>query len=265
MKDTSPEKIPLEESYYFALQSSWGLTKHMGGLRATEELIELCHVNENSYVLDAGCGVGITSCYLAKKYGCKVIAVDVSEDMIKQAKKRAERKGVGDKIDFIVADVTSLPFKDNFFDAVISESVNAFIKDKRKAISEYRRVAKQGGYVGFNEATWIKMPPPELVEYLSNALGGAEFLTPDGWKNLLEEAKFSDIVVRLYKTSAWRQWADEVKQMDFKDFLTAWGKFLVLLLKSREARKYVIEISKPPKSIFRIFKYWGYGIYVGRK
>jgi len=69
------------------MQASWGLTKHMGGLKATKELIELCRVNKDSWVLEVGCGVGITVCYIAKEYGCEVVAVDISEEMIERAKK----------------------------------------------------------------------------------------------------------------------------------------------------------------------------------
>ena len=47
------------------MQASWGLTKHMGGLEATRKLIEACHIDKDSYVLEVGCGVGITACYLA--------------------------------------------------------------------------------------------------------------------------------------------------------------------------------------------------------
>jgi len=264
-KQMASKRTSEPASYYFTLQSSWGLTKHMGGLEATKELIELCHVDKSSYVLDVGCGVGITACYIAKEYDCKVVAVDISEEMIKRAEERAKRRDVEDKVEFKVADAQALPFEDDLFDAVISESVNAFIENKQKAINEYKRVTKVGGYVGFNEVTWIKLPPPELVEYLSLALGGAEFLTSEGWKSLLKEAGFSNIIARTYKTTAWRQWASEVKEIDVRDFLSAWGRFLLLSLKSQEVRKYIKEICKPPKSIFRIFKYFGYGIYVGRK
>jgi len=264
-KQIAPKGTSEPASYYFTLQSSWGLTKHMGGLEATKELIELCHVDKSSYVLDVGCGVGLTPCYIAKEYGCKVVAVDISEEMVKRAEERAKRKGIEDKVEFEVADAQALPFEDDLFDAVISESVNAFIEDKQKVINEYKRVAKVGGYVGFNEVTWIETPPPELVEYLSLALGGAEFLTSEGWKSLLKEAGFSDIIAKTYKTAAWRQWVSEVKEIDIRDFLNAWGKFLLLSFKSQEVRKYIKQICKPPKSIFRIFKYFGYGIYVGRK
>jgi hypothetical protein len=53
--------------------------------------------------------------------------------------------------------------------------------------------------------------------------------------------------------------------MDPRDYLGAWGKFVPLMFRDSAVRKWVREISVPPKSVFRIFKYFGYGIYVGRK
>jgi arsenite methyltransferase len=266
-KHLSREKISESEpeSYYFDLQASWGLTKHMGGLEATRKLIEACHIDKASYVLDVGCGVGITACYLANDYGCKVVGVDLSEMMVERSKERAKRKNVEDKVEFKIGDAQDLPFKDGVFDAVICESVVAFSKDKQKVISEYARVTKSGGYVGMNEVTWVETPPPELVEYMSRALGQAEFLNPAGWKDLLEKAGLTGVAARVYKTSALRQWASEVRQMDPRDYLGAWSKFFSLCFKSPAVRKWIKEISIPPRSIFRIFKYSGYGIYIGGK
>ena len=253
------------ESYYFKMQASWGLTKHMGGLEATRELIEACHIDKDSCVLDVGCGVGITACYMAKEYGCKVVGVDLSEMMVERSKQRAKRKNVEDKVEFKVGDSQDLPFKDRIFNAVICESVVAFPKDKQKVINEYVRVTKSGGYVGMNEVTWVETPPPELVEYMFRALGQAEFLNSDSWKDLLEKAGLTGIVARVYKTKALRQWASEVRQMNPRDFLGAWSKFFILCFKSPEIRKWIKKICVPPRSVFRIFKYFGYGIYVGRK
>ncbi len=264
---TSQENILESESgsYYFDLQASWGLTKHMGGLEATRKLIEACHIDKDSYVLDVGCGVGITTCYLAKESGCKVVGVDLSEMMVERSKKKARRKNVEDIVECMIGDAQDLPFRDGIFDAVISESVVAFSKDKQKVINEYTRVTKPGGYVGINEVTWLETPPPELVEYLYRALGQAEFLYPDGWKDLLEKAALTGVTASVCKTGALRQWASEVRQMDPRDYLRAWGKFFSMLFKSPAVRKWVKEIIIPPGSIFRIFKFFGYGIYVGRK
>jgi len=110
---------------FFDFAAEVGLTKHLGGLGATEELIELCHIGEGKYVLDVGCGAGVTPCFLAKRYGCRVVGVDISEGMVERSKERAKREGVADGVEFRVADAQDLPFEDDLFDAVITESVTA--------------------------------------------------------------------------------------------------------------------------------------------
>jgi arsenite methyltransferase len=264
-KQVAREAKAEPESYYFELQASWGLTKHMGGLEATRELIEACQIDKESYVLDVGCGVGITACYLAREYGCNVVGVDLSELMVERSKERAKRKNVEDKVEFRLGDAQDLPFTDGVFDAVMCESVVAFAQDKQQVIREYARVTKPGGYVGMNEVTWVETPPPELAAYISRALGHAEFLDPDGWKDLFEKAELTGVAARVYKTSALRQWASEVKQMDPRDYVGAWGKFFSLCFKSPAVRKWLKEISIPPRSIFRLFRFFGYGLYVGKK
>jgi len=265
-KQLSREEKAEPELSYFELQAYWGVSKpHMGGLKATKELIELCHIDENKYVLDVGCGVGVTPCYIAKKYGCRVVGVDISEKMLSMARERAKRKRAGNRIKFMAADAQNLPFRSNLFDAVISESVNAFVKDKKKAISEYIRVTKPGGYLGLNEATWIKeQPPADFVEYLSR-ITGAKFETSDNWKKLLGKSGLKNIEVKTYKINALSQFINEIKYIGLGDILRGWYKFLSLGIKSSAFREYLKE-AWPPKSVFKnFFKYFGYGIYVGRK
>ncbi len=263
-QELEPGKIPEPEPSYFGLQAMWGATKHMGGLKATEELRESCQIDKGKYVLEVGCGTGMTACYLAKRHSCKVVGIDISEGMIDWSKRRAKRAGVEDRVEFRVGDAQNLPFEDALFDAVICESVTAFL-DKQRAISEYARVTKPGGYIGLNEVTWIKPAPPEVVEYLSHALGKAEFLTSDSWKASLEGSGLTDIVVRIYKVNAISQWMNEMRQFDSLDYFRAWGKFVSVYIKSSAVRKYAKELWPPPKSIFKIFEYFGCGIYVGKK
>jgi len=264
-KQLSPGVISEPEHPYFELQSSWGMTKHMGGVKATEQLIELCHINKDKYVLVVGCGVGVTPCYLAQRYGCRVVGVDLSERMVDRSKERAKRKGVAERAEFRVADAQNLPFEDALFDAVICESVNAFIEDRPRALSEYVRVVKPGGYVGLNEVTWLETPPPDLVKYLYRIVS-AEFLAGNGgWKKLLEGSGLREIVARTYKANPLSQWVSEVRQFEFLDFLGAWYRFLFLLIKSPACRRFARDALAMPRSIFSIFKYCGYGIYVGRK
>ena len=262
LKENSELKKP-----YFDLQAEMGFTKHLGGLKATRELIELCHINEDKYVLDVGCGVGMTACNIAKKYGCRVAGVDISERMIDRANEMAKKEGVENRVYFRVVDAQKLPFKKSLFDIAISESVTAFPEDKRKAVSEYVRVTKPGGYIGLNETTWIKTPPPtEVVEYVFHSAGGCKPETSDGWKELLEGSGLSDIIAKTYKFPILGQFVSDIRMIGFTGIFKACGRLLSLYIKSSTSRKAIKEMKKegwrPPKNLF---EYYGYGIYVGRK
>lgn len=83
--------------------------------------------------------------------------------MVARSRERAEREKVTDRVEYRVADAQDLPFDADRFDAVITESVTVFPEDKQKAVSEYVRVTKPGGYVGLNESVWLKVPPPPEI------------------------------------------------------------------------------------------------------
>jgi ubiquinone/menaquinone biosynthesis C-methylase UbiE len=140
-----------------------GLTKHIGGVEATETLVKFCHIDQSKYVLDVGCGVGVTPCFIARRFGCRLVGVDISPKMVERSRERARKEKVADLVEFRVADAQDLPFEVGVFDAVITESVTAFPEDKQKAVDEYARVTRTGGYVGLNETVWLKVPPPPEV------------------------------------------------------------------------------------------------------
>lgn len=252
---------------YFELQATWGLTKHFGGSQSTDELAALCHIGSGAHVLDVGCGTGMTPCHLAAAIGCRVVGVDISERMIAWSRRRAQRARPDDRVAFSVADAQHLPFADATFDAVICESVTAFVADKPRAVREYARVIRPGGYVGLAEGVWLRPPPADLAAYLARVMAGAEFLAPDGWSALLAGAGLTDLVVRRSTISARSQWKSELRRMDrddLREYLRAWTTVGSLLVTSAPFRRYLRELW-PPRSIFRMFDDLGYGVFVGRK
>jgi len=61
---------------FFDFAAEVGLTKHLGGLGATDDLIELCRIEDGKYILDVGCGAGVTPVIIAKRYDCRVVGVN---------------------------------------------------------------------------------------------------------------------------------------------------------------------------------------------
>ena len=250
----------LSQEIIYKLVADVGFRKHfhLGGMGATRELARVCHIDGDKYVLDVGCASGKTACYIAKNCGCKVVGVDILERMIDRANERAKREGVDDMVEFMTADARKLPFEDDLFDVVIGEFIIGLLDDKKRGINEYLRVTKPGGYVGLNEATWIKTPhPSELGEYLSRTCGVKETLTSDDWEELLAVSGLRDITSRTYKANVSGE-----KLENLKDFLRVWHKALYTYIRSSAFRRFIKEALSLPKNFV---EYWGYGIYAGRK
>ncbi len=254
-----------EQFFDFAAQV--GLTKHLGGAEATDELIRLCHISDGAYVLDVGCGAGVTPVYLAKQHGCRVVGVDINDGMIVRSRERAARKGVEDLTEFRVADAQDLPFEDNLYDAVITESVTAFPEDKQKAVDEYARVTRPGGYVGLNESTWLKVPPPpEIVAWASQDLGATvQPLMSTEWVGLLEVAGLRDIVVRVSDINVRDETRGILRRYGLGGMLRVVGRTLALYAGNPAYRDFVKEVRQDGLTPENLDEYFGYGLYVGRK
>lgn len=252
---------------FFDFAAEVGLTKHLGGVGATEELIELCHIGEGKYILDVGCGAGVTPCFIAKRYGCRVVGVDISEGMIERSKERAKREKVADRVEFRVADAQDLPFEDDLFDAVITESVTAFPEDKQRAVNEYVRVTKPGGYVGLNESIWLKVPPPpEVVAWASQDVGAnVKPLTSDAWVELLESAGLREITTRTYEINTQNEARGILRRYGFGGMLRVLCRTLSLYARSPAYRRFVKEVREGGVTPENLDEYFGYGTYVGRK
>jgi ubiquinone/menaquinone biosynthesis C-methylase UbiE len=253
------------ENLYFDLQADFGITKHMGGQRATRELVELCHIDQNKSLLVIGCGIGSSLVYIARQFGCQITAIDISEGMIARAEERMIKYGLDKIIILKVADAQKLPFENNTFDAVISESVTAFLPDKQKGLKEYERVTKPGGYVGINEVTWIKEPTPDLEDYAYNILGGARFLNSESWKALMTGARLQELVVVNGRFKGGAQLIEEMRLSDLSDRFKAMGRFIRGVFNNPAYRRYSQLVLSKTGMMFKFTSHIGHGLYVGRK
>jgi ubiquinone/menaquinone biosynthesis C-methylase UbiE len=186
IEDTQEE---IEWSKWYDFQGSMGIPIiHLGGARATRDLLALCNISEESEVLDVGCGTGYTACEIAQKYKSHVVGIDISEDMIVKAQERARRHHLT-SIEFHIADVFDLPFQNETFDAVIMESVlNLLPDEKREALAEMVRVLKPRGILGANEDFIYPETPDEVLNRLTAVLPIKTFFTPQELRQLFEDS-----------------------------------------------------------------------------
>lgn len=96
-------------------------------------------LNSEARVLDVGTGTGFMALLLAE-LGYDVVGVDISEEMLKVAREKAEKRNL--KIEFRIGNAEKLDFSDEEFDAVISRHLLWTLKDPKACVAEWKRVAK---------------------------------------------------------------------------------------------------------------------------
>lgn len=252
---------------YFRFIANLGMTKHPGSLAATRRLIDWCHLEAGQRVLDVGCGVGATPVYLAKKVGCRVVGVDLLPQMIAQAARRvkAPRPGAGrvaDRISLAVADARALPFADDSFDAVITESVNVFFDDKGQALREYTRVTRPGGYVGLSELTWLEPPTSEVADYMKR-VAYVEAEEAAGWEGLLSEAGLVEVRGEAAPVDLRAESRGRIQRYGCLEIFKPLINMIAMYIKDPRSRRFVKEAAGGfDKQMMQMV---GNGIYVGRK
>jgi SAM-dependent methyltransferase len=210
-------------SDFLDMQAYVGITKHIGGIPASRTLLELCHVSQANEVLDVGCGIGVEPVRIATTSSARVVGLDVSERMLAWADRRAREAGVRERIDLVRGDVLDLPFTADRFDAVICESVLAFVADKERAIREMVRVTRPGGWVGLNEAFLLADSPSRKVLDLAGSMG-TEMITLDAWRTLWASSGLSDRTVRAYRMDPGREVRGRMRWIGLPWLVRGWGR-----------------------------------------
>ena len=92
-------------------------------LRLLDEMLEKYPLKEGSRIMDLGCGMGITSMFLAKEAKVNVFATDLWISATQNAE-NFKKWNVDDRIIPIHADANDLPYAHEYFDAIVS--IDAF-------------------------------------------------------------------------------------------------------------------------------------------
>lgn len=152
------------EKYYKNYEKFFKENKMLGpnAMWLIEILCEKLDLKPGMRVLDMGCGIGLTSIFLAKEFGVTVFANDL---WIKPTDnyRRFVEMGVEDKVFPIHAEAHALPYANNFFDAAISiDAYHYFGTDEIYFPAVYSKLVKQGGQFG--------MVSPGLTREFTNGL-----------------------------------------------------------------------------------------------
>ncbi len=149
-------------------------------------LVERIAARPDDTILDVACGTGAIALALLRRYGCSVVGVDASPEMLAAGRRRVAAAGAEARVRLEQGRAEALPFHDGEFDGLTSGYLLRYVADPAATVHELARVVRPGGRIASLD---FFVPPSRLVRAawrpyvgaLLPALGG---LVSPGWREV---------------------------------------------------------------------------------
>lgn len=187
----------------------WIIKNQMGpnALWLTEWLCQAVNLTPRMRVLDLGCGRGLSSIFLAREFGVQVWATDLwipaSENY-----QRIQEAGVDGQVFPIHADARSLPYAEDFFDAILCVDSYIYFGTDDLYLDTLRRFVKPGGPIGIVVPGFMQEVRGPLPEHLLPfwAQECWTWHTASWWHNLWDRTGLVDSTCADTFPDGWRAW-----------------------------------------------------------
>ncbi len=165
--------------------------------KENEILAEKVKIKKSDIVLDAGCGVGGSSIFLAKKYRCNVIGITLSKKQANSASEKAKKAKVTDRTKFFVMDYEHTTFSSKKFDVVWAIESFCHAENKKQFIEESFRILKPNGRIiiadGFTKKEAVTASEKDIMNKFLSGFQVNYLETPSNIKIFLKKAGFQKI------------------------------------------------------------------------
>ena len=165
-----------------------------GGEELYRQIGRLTELSPRTEVLDAACGRGVSTLFLARSFGVSGVGVDSDPALVDDAGRRSRESGMEGAFTFETALLDDLPYRDGTFDVAIGEIGLATSADPARAVRELARVTRPYGCVVLVQLIWTGNVDPSRREILVGALGARPMILVE-WKQLLRDAGVVELVV----------------------------------------------------------------------
>jgi len=169
-------------------------------LKMNEVMASFASIESGEHVVDAGCGVGGSSIWLAENLGCYVTGINIVQEQLAEAVDFAKTHQVEKLVKFVNSDYTRLPLADKSQDVFWALESMVHAKDKNAIIKEASRILKNNGKIVLAE--YMLREKPELnqkeQEYLNPWLSGwamPSLYTTSQYEQVLSARGFTNIKI----------------------------------------------------------------------
>lgn len=154
-------------------------------------------IEAGSRILDMGAGYGGSARYLAQSYGCRVVALNLSEVENERSRAMNAERSLDHLIEVVDGSFEEVPYPDGSFDAVWSQDAILHGGDRVRVLSEAARVLRGGGDLVFTDPMQADDCPegvldPILDRIHLDSLGSPAFYRKTAGSLGMEEVGYED-------------------------------------------------------------------------
>jgi sarcosine/dimethylglycine N-methyltransferase len=166
---------------------------HYGGIAAVAALARVAGVATGARLLDVCAGLAGPARFLATRYGCRVVALELNPGRAAGAARLTRLVGLQGLVQVVRGDAATLPLARGRFDVCLSQEGFLHVEDKAAALAECYRVLRRGGRLAFSD--WIARPRLGDGERqrLAEWMAAVTLQTPAGYRSLLGRVGFTAV------------------------------------------------------------------------
>lgn len=203
-----------EKNLTLLQETMWG----PNAIRQTEELSSHFTITKDMRILDLGAGTGLSSLYLAKKYGATIFATDLYACPTENHE-RFSAFGLADKVIPMILDATKpLPFAKGYFDVIFSVGAYNMFGLDEDMLPSLIPYLKEGGHIAlsfpglkhdFAGKVPVEMQPFWAVPEVSKTVRGTLW-----WEHIFQKAKGLEVILLNDMACHDIAWAEYLERLD---------------------------------------------------
>lgn len=163
-----------------------------GGRELARELISRLELAPGEQVLDVGCGLGGSAFVMAREFGLRVDAIDLSRNMLTLARRKLDANGLSDSVELQWGDCLELDCQQRY-DAAYSRDVFLHVADKQRLFERLYAALRPAGKLLFSDYCCGPQPWSDAFsDYVRER--GYTLHTPAEYAELIAAAGFEQVV-----------------------------------------------------------------------
>lgn len=190
-------KLDTSRSLHYGYWNSSTRNFHEALLNINRVLADKVTITKDDRVLDAGCGVGGSSLWLAAERGCRVTGISLNANQVRKATAFAQEAGLQNQVTFAQRNYLDTGYPSESFDVVWGIESVCYADDKIAFLNEAARLLRKGGRLvmaDFFQAENLSQKAAAAVKKFANSWAINEFALESQFCKEAAAAGFCGIV-----------------------------------------------------------------------